>query len=421
MRKQLAINGGRCVAKYDEWPKWPLYQPSFIDSLKTVLESYRWTVSGLYTGTTTFDEKFCEDFAKFNNVKYALTVDHGTTAILVALQALGISYEDEVILPGLTWVSCATAILRVNAKPVFVDIEESTLCIDPIKVEEAITPKTRAILVVHLYCCMANMNHLKKISKKYNIPIIEDCSQAHGAIWEGKKAGSLGDIGIFSTQQGKPLTCGEGGVIITNDYYLFNKMVLLKNDGRALDKKVPIGYQQLREEAGIIGSNFALSEFQCAVLYENLKIFQQILSLQRKNASILMDELANIAGIKFLNPHPENTAQTYYHFIIKCKTSAFANASISTICEAVSKELGVWIHPIYQPLYRHALFQVSKDGRFKYLALNNYNTMYLKACETEAAKGITIHHSLLLSTPSLLSKIVEAFRKVQKYSYELSP
>ncbi|XVN44712.1 MAG: hypothetical protein RCG16_02385 [Rickettsia hoogstraalii] len=121
------------------------------------------------------------------------------------------------------------------------------------------------------------------------------------------------------------------------------------------------------------------------------------------------------------NPYHENTSQTYYHFIIKCKTSAFANASISTICEAVSKELGVWIHPIYPPLYRHSLFQVSKDGRFNYLSLNNYSTMYLKACETEAAKGIAIHHSLLLSTSSLLSKIAKAFKKVQKYSYELSP
>lgn len=421
MNNHLAINGGSSLATYKEWPSWPMYKASFINSLKEVLQSYRWTVSGLYTGVDTFDEKFSKEFSKYNDVKYTLTVDHGTTSILLALQALGVSYSDEVILPGLTWVSCASAILRANARPVFVDVEESTLCIDPIKVEEAITLKTRAILVVHLYCCMANMNQLRKISKKYNIPIIEDCSQAHGAVWNGRNSGSIGDIGIFSMQQGKPLTCGEGGAIITNDYYLFSKMVLLKSDGRSLCKEVPVGYQQLKEESGVIGSNFALSEFQCAVLYESLKSFQNILKLQRNNANILMDELANVPGIEFLKPHPDNTLQTYYHFIIKCEASYFSNASISKICEAVSKELGVWIHPIYQPLYRHTLFQVNKDGRFNYLNLDDYSTMYLNTCETEALKGIAIHHSLLLSTPSLLSKIAEAFGKVYKYSHELSP
>lgn len=419
MNGHLAINGGSYLASYREWPKWPPYKASFIKSLKTVLQNYRWTISGLYTGTTTFDEKFCQRFAKYNGVKYALTVDHGSTSILLALQALGVSYGDEVILPGLTWVACASAILRINAKPVFVDIEESTLCIDPVKVEEAITFQTRAILVVHLYCCMANMDLIKAISQKYNIPIIEDCSQAHGSIWNRKKAGSIGDIGIFSMQQGKPLTCGEGGAIITNDYYLFKRMVLLKNDGRSFDRTVPIGYQQLKEEEGVIGSNFALSEFQCAILYENLSIFQSILKLQRKNVAILMNELNNIPGIKFVQPYRENTAQTYYHFIIKCETSSFSNVSIAKICEALSKELGIWIHPIYKPLYRHALFQVNQDGRFGYLNLANYNTICLKTCETEASKGIAIHHSVLLSTTALLNKIAAAFKKVYSYSYEL--
>ena len=419
MNHHLAINGGSGIATYDEWPKWPLYSSSFINALALVLQNRRWTVSGPYTGTTTFDEKFCKAFARYNDTKYALTVDHGTTAIVLALQALGVSYGDEVIIPGLTWVSCASAILRVNAKPVFVDVEASTLCIDPIKVEEAITYKTRAILVVHLYSCMADMNRLKEISKRYSIPIVEDCSQAHGATWNEKKSGSIGDIGVFSMQQGKPLTCGEGGAIITDDCYLFNKMVLLKNDSRSFDKEVSIGYQQLKEIGGGIGSNFALSEFQCAVLYESLKIYRDVLNVQRKHATLLMNELEDIPGIKCLTPHAENILRTYYHFIIKCDNSFFSNVSVSKICQAVSKELEVWIHPIYQPLYRHILFQVNKDVRFTYLNLDDYHTMYLKTCEAEASRGIAIHHALLLSPPTLLNKISKAFKKVQTYSHEL--
>lgn len=419
MGNTLAIKGGIPLANYKDWPKWPVYKASSLQSLKTVLKNYRWTVSGFYTGSSTFDEKFCEDFSKYNNTKYALTVDHGSTSIILALQALGISYGDEVILPGLTWVACASAILKVNAKPIFIDIEEATLCINPSKVEEAISHKTRAILVVHLYSCMANMKHLKDISRKYKIPIIEDCSQAHGAVWDRQKAGTLGDIGVFSMQQGKPLTCGEGGAIITNDDYLYNKMILLKNDGRSFQPNVNIGYQQLQEEKGTIGSNYALSEFQCALLWDNLQTFEDMLTIQRKNASLLTSMLRNIPGISFLIPHHNNTFQTYYHFVVLCDIKEFSNAPISVICDAITKELSFWIHPIYQPLYRHTLFQVKDDHRFNHLDLDDYNNLYLEVSETQSSKGIALHHSLLLSSPYLIEIIVEAFKKVQKYSFEL--
>lgn len=197
MSTKLAIRDGVALAKHEDWPSWPTYSNRCLKSLEGVLHSLRWTLSGFYGGNITYDERFCESFANYNSTKYALTVDHGSSAIILAMQALGISFGDEVIIPGLTWVSCASSVIKINAKPVFVDIEGDTLCIDPIKVEEAITSKTRAILVVHLYSAMANMEFLKKISEKYKIPIIEDCSQAHGAVWNGKKAGSIGDIGIF--------------------------------------------------------------------------------------------------------------------------------------------------------------------------------------------------------------------------------
>lgn len=419
MSTKLAIKGGMPLAEYKDWPNWPVYSDLCSKSLDKVLSSSRWTLSGFHAGNITYDEKFCESFAEYNGTKYALTVDHGSSAIILAMQALGISFGDEVIVPGLTWVSCASSVIKINAKPVFVDVERETLCIDPIKVEEAITSRTRAILVVHLYSAMANMESLKKISDKYKIPIIEDCSQAHGAIWNGKKAGSIGNIGIFSMQQGKPLTCGEGAAIITNDDYLNNRMILLKTDGRSIDRNVSIGYPQLKEQRGVIGSNFTLSEFQCAVLYENLEKLDGVLELERKNAEFLHSELSNISGLSFVKPHPQNTHRTYYHFVVLYDTTFFASKSISTICSAITKELGILVHPIYQPLYRHNLFQVQEDPRFDYLKLENYNNIRLKNCEDMALKGIGIHHSLLLSSQELLKKIVLAFQKVQIYASEL--
>lgn len=417
--KSLAINGGTPIAQSNEWFKWPAYGQNTLNSLKSVLESARWTLSGFKTTTQTFDEKFCKDFSSFNKTKFALTVDHGSSAIILALQSLGISFGDEVILPGLTWVSCASSVLKVNAKPVFADVENHTLCIDPSNVEELITPKTRAIIIVHLYSTMCNMDRLIKISKKYNIPIIEDCSQSHGSEWAGQKAGSIGNIGIFSMQQGKPLTSGEGAAIITNDEYLYNRMILLKTDGRSINRNVPVGYQELQEESDIIGSNFNLSEFQCAVLYENLKGLDCNLKLQREQAKFLEKRLSIIPGLSFVIPHAKNTLRTYYHFIVFCDLNFFGKTNIQRLSEVLSRELSFFISPIYKPLYRHKLFQVCNDSRFDFLNLNDFNKIYLKNCEEKSISAIGIHHSVLLSSIESISKIPLAFEKIQKYASEL--
>lgn len=411
--EKLAVNGEKPICAVEDWPVWPQFSKELLLNFERVLRSKRWTISSLVTGQETFDEKFCKNFAEFNGAKYALTTDHGSNAILLALQSLEITYGDEVIIPGLTWVACATAVLRANATPILVDIEESTQCVSSRKVEEAITPRTKAILIVHLYSCMANMDELLFISKKYNIPLIEDCSQSHGATWNSKKAGSIGTIGVFSMQQGKGLTSGEGGAILTNDEVLYNKIYLLKNDGRKFGKSY------LEEDGSVLGSNFVLSEFQCAVLCDGLERLEEQNSLKEKNASYLADLLKNIPGLHNVIPHAQNDKRAYYHFNIRYSKSYWHEKDINKVCDALSAELGILIHPAYQPLNLNKLFQPKNDLRFNFLKLPDYSRMLLPECIRQAESTILIHHSVFLAEKEKIKKIYEAFKKVQEHSHEL--
>ena len=173
---ELAALGGPRVWT-EGWPHWPRFGPRALPLLQEVLESQRWAISGNWTGRRTMDEVFCARFAEFLGCGRVLAVDHGSSALVAALLALEVGEGQEVILPGLTWVACATTVLRVNALPVLVDVCPRTLCLDPTAVEAAITPRTAAIMVVHLYSAMADMDELRRIASNHGIPIVEDCAE----------------------------------------------------------------------------------------------------------------------------------------------------------------------------------------------------------------------------------------------------
>ena len=163
---------------------------------------------------------------------YAVCAANGTVTLQLALEALGIGFGDEVILPGLTWQATAATVIDVNAVPIIVDVCEDTWCIDPMEIEKAITPKTKAIIPVHLYGSFADMDAIMDIAENHNLHVIEDCAHKHGGEWNGKKAGSIGHIGSFSFQLSKHLTAGEGGTLTTNNPDLAEKLDALRNCGR---------------------------------------------------------------------------------------------------------------------------------------------------------------------------------------------
>ena len=183
------------------------------------------------SSTGSYINKFENEFSQYSDCSYGSAVSNGTVALHLALVALDIGVGDEVIVPDLTFAATINAVLHANATPVIVDVEENSWCIDPKEIEKSITPRTKAIIPVHLYGQPCDMGAIMKIAKKYELKIIEDCAQAHGAMFNNQKVGSFGDVGCFSFFGNKVITTGEGGMCTTNDPLLnkkINKRYVLK-------------------------------------------------------------------------------------------------------------------------------------------------------------------------------------------------
>ena len=211
--------------------------------------------------------RFESDFSDYSDCKYGVAVSNGTTAIHLALVALGISAGDEVIIPDLTFAATINTVLHANATPVIVDVEENSWCIDPVEIEKAITPNTKAIIPVHIYGQVCDMDAIVKIAKKYNLYIIEDCAEAHGAMYSGSKVGSLGDIGCFSFFGNKVITTGEGGMCTTNNLELNDKMEVLRDHGMSKTK---------RYWHDVVGYNYRMTNLQAAIGLAQLERIDEI-------------------------------------------------------------------------------------------------------------------------------------------------
>jgi dTDP-4-amino-4,6-dideoxygalactose transaminase len=206
----LAINGGE-KTRTGGWPQWPPDDPGFLANLEKVIESKVWGVRGEWT------ERAAQMMADHHGAKYAAACTSGTSALEISLRACGVGPGTEVIVPPYTFVATATSVVAAGAVPVFVDIEEDTFNIDPARIEDAITERTAAITAVHIGGSPAEMDTIMEIARRHDLKVIEDCAQAHGAIYKGRKVGAIGDAGAFSFQSSKNVTAGEGGMMLTND------------------------------------------------------------------------------------------------------------------------------------------------------------------------------------------------------------
>jgi perosamine synthetase len=200
--------------------------------------------------------KFESAFSSYSDCNYGVTVSNGTVALHLAMVALGIGEGDEVIIPDLTFAATINTVLHARATPVIVDVEEFSWCIDPKEIEKAITPQTKAIIPVHIYGQSCDMDAIIKIAKKYNLKVIEDCAEAHGAMYDGKKVGSFGDVGCFSFYGNKVITTGEGGMCTTNSSDLNNRMRVLRDHGMSKTK---------RYWHDVVGYNYRMTNLQAAI------------------------------------------------------------------------------------------------------------------------------------------------------------
>lgn len=249
----------------------PVAQPNLIgNELKYVTDA---VLSTWISSTGEYIEEFETNFSKFINMKYGVSTSNGTSALHLALMALDIGEGDEVILPDLTFAATINSVLHAKATPVIVDVDEESWCINPDDIIKAITKKTKAIIAVHLYGQSCDMNIIMEIAKKYNLKIIEDCAEAHGTEFDGKKVGSFGDVSCFSFFANKIITTGEGGMCLTNSSESNNKLRILRDHGMNRTRK----YWH-----DVVGYNYRMTNLQAAIGCAQLERIDEILEWRQK-------------------------------------------------------------------------------------------------------------------------------------------
>lgn len=298
--------------------------------------------------------KFEEAFAKYCNVKYAVAVNNGTSALHLALVALGIGKGDEVIVPSFTFISSANAIVYAGATPVFIDCDD-TFCINPGKIEKLITKNTRAIMPVHIYGNVCDMDRINEIAKKHNLYVIEDAAESHGSEYKGRKTGSFSDIGCFSFYGNKTLTTGEGGMCLTNDMKLKEKMELLRAQGKPKRTELKTGedYAQKQFYHHIFGFNFRMTELQAAVGLAQLKKINEIVEKRRKIAESYSKLFNGRVKLQNVKPYAKHNYWMYGILLKDRKKQIEAAVSL--------KEKNIPVRSFFYPVHRQPFYNVKTD------------------------------------------------------------
>lgn len=250
-----------------------------------VLESPQWG------GFHPFVKEFEDSFAAYHHCAFGVSTFNGTVSLELALDVLGIAPGDEVIVPAISFVSTATAVSRVGATPVFVDIEPYSFNIDPEQVMRALTPKTRAIIAVHFGGAFCQIESLERICRDHQLHLIEDAAHAHGSSWNGKRAGGFGVFGSFSFQNGKVLCAGEGGMLVSSDAEMADQARSIANQGRVPGRSF---YEHYR-----IGTNFRLSAFQAAILLAQFERLPGQIAMRSRHAALLKEQLADLQEVRW--------------------------------------------------------------------------------------------------------------------------
>ncbi len=410
----LAIAGG-APRRRKPFPQWPVWGQEEVDAVQAVVTSGRW---GALHGTEVRD--FEEAFATYQDAAYGIAVVNGTVALKLALTAAGIGVGDEVIVPGYTFVATATAALEIGAVPVFADIDPHTYTIDPEHAAACITPRTRAIIPVHLGGRPADMDAIQALAARHDLVVIEDAAQAWGASWRHAKTGTLGHMGTFSFQSSKNITAGEGGIMLCNDSDLGAMARSLSNCGRQPEGLWYAHY--------VLGGNYRLSEFHGAVLRMQLQRYPEQLARRQANAAHLQRGLAEVEGITTLYEDSRVTSNACHIFFFRYGAEAFGGVSKARFIQALQAEGIAGVHggyslPVYrQPVMRTENFGLATPPLFHgvYPQTPDYNTVALpatdRACDEEA---IWIRQNMLLGESRDMDDIVEAILKIQRYRDEL--
>lgn len=288
-------------------------------------------------------------FADMHQAKHAVACSSGTTAVHIALIAVGVSPGDEVITTPVTDTGTVLPILWQGAVPVFADIDPRTYNLDPASVERCITPRTRAILAVHLAGNACDLRALRQIADRHNIRLIEDCAQAHGTLYAGKPVGTVGDIGCYSYNEFKHLSCGDGGVAITNDAELAGTMRLASDKGY---NRVAKGTNR---NTRFLAGNFRMTELQAAVAIAQLRKRDSIIERRRRWVAGLNEQLADIPGL-LLPKVTDDSTHSWWFYLLRIDQQIIPGGADAFAAAVAREGVSLQAHYLGRPLYRYPLF-----------------------------------------------------------------
>jgi len=400
---ELALYGGS-KTKQKPFPLWPQYDDNERRALNEVLESRVWWRT---PGTRTLE--FEKAFAEYHGARHGIAVTNGTAALEVTMAALDIGPGDEVIVPDFTFIATASAVLFANALPVLVDVDPESYCLDPGLAEAAITPRTKAIIAVHMGGHPADLDRLAALAQKKGLHLIEDSAHAHGSEWRGKKIGTFGKAGTFSFQSSKLMTAGEGGIIISDDDAFERQARSVHDCGRMPGEWF---YSHF-----IYGSNYRLSEWQGAVLNVQLGRLEDQTLHRHRNGRLLDKLFAEIPGITPQKCDPRCTRNGQYAYIFHVDTKQFAGISTENFIAALNAE-GIPTQASYPPLHELDCF---RNGEYRKClsgaqATDKHEFLQQRFPHTQRAawEAVWIPQFALLGDQQDMHETAEAIRKIQR-------
>jgi dTDP-4-amino-4,6-dideoxygalactose transaminase len=404
---KLAIKGGVPVIGDIEKiiPPWPIYGESERAALGEVLDSGIWGTMGPRV------EAFCKRFAAYQGAPYGIAVNNGTVSMEIALRGLGIGRGDEVIIPPYSFYATASCVIMVGATPVFADIDGETVNISPESVERAITPRTKAIIPVHLSGVSCDMDRIMSIAREHKLFVIEDTAQANGSEWTGRKLGTFGDAGSFSFQASKNLNAGEGGFLIFREKGLYEKCWSIHNCGRDIHGG---GWH----DHTYVSTNARMTEWQAAILDTQMNKMDRETDVRIKNAERLTKELSRFPFIRARKSYPGNNKNIYYSYIFMYQKEHLKGLSKEKFLEALKAEGFPWWGG-YIPMYKQPVF-ASEEFRRVTGSEIKYNGRNLPNVEKGARDELVyIGLRFLLGGEKAINTLVEAMGKIQENIGEL--
>jgi dTDP-4-amino-4,6-dideoxygalactose transaminase len=409
---KLALFGGRPV-RTKSFPHWPVFDDAEEKAVVEVIRSGEWWRYSMGEAINATSDpgavrskvgEFQQCFARAQGARYGIACASGTAAIEVVLKALGIGFGDEVIVPPYSFIATASAPMQIGARPVFCDIDRNTLNLDPARLAEAITSRTKAVMPVHFAGLAADMGSILEICGRYGIPVVEDACHGHAGTWNGRGLGSIGVAGAFSFQASKNMTAAEGGLITTDDHGL----------AELCESYVWVGRKAGRPwyEHHYLGWNYRLTEFQGAILIEQLRRLGEQTERRQQNAFYLNEKLKAIPGIHPLELPAYATRHSFHIYCFRFHEEEFG-INRAEFIQALSAEGIPAISGYAHPLYRNPMFHHSSLG-------TDYNQFIALCPNSERAckEMVWLEHRLLLGDRADMDDIVEAVGKVKARLHE---